>query len=222
MTEYGLNVMPTPPKKKRRALGQNPAIRASRRKELIEAAIHVIARHGYAGCTVGRVAQRAGASQGLMNFHFKSIDLLLEAAFNHLADEFDQAWKARVAEAGAEPWDRITAMVEAYFGADVFTSEKLAVWFTFWVDSGLRDDFRSAAVRVERRYHRDLEAEVLRLVPAKKEAATLIGMLTALVDGYWLQALLYPKIFKPKQAVRSCLTWLRQAVENAGQHGRNA
>ena len=209
-------------KRKRRALGQNPAIRASRRKELIEAAIHVIARHGYAGCTVGRVAQRAGASQGLMNFHFKSIDLLLEAAFNHLADEFDQAWKARVAEAGDEPWDRITAMVEAYFGADVFTSEKLAVWFTFWVDSGLRDAFRGAAVRVERRYHRDLEAEVLRLVPSKKETATLIGMLSALVDGYWLQALLYPKTFKSKHAVQSCLTWLRQAVEDTVKPGRSS
>src|SRR3954465_4159795 len=105
------------PKKKPRPLGQNTAIRASRRKELIEAAIHVIARHGYAGCTVGRVAQGAGASQGLMNFHFKSIVLLLEAAFNHVADEFDQAWKARVGESGTEPWDRITAMIEAYFGA---------------------------------------------------------------------------------------------------------
>jgi TetR/AcrR family transcriptional repressor of bet genes len=209
-------------KKKRRALGQNPAIRASRRKELIEAAIHVIARHGYAGCTVGRVAQRAGASQGLMNFHFKSIDLLLEAAFNHLADEFDAAWKRRVAEAGAAPWDRITAMIEAYFGAEVFTAEKLAVWFTFWVDSGLRDAFRSAAVRVERRYHRDLEAEVTRLVANKKDAAQLIGMLTALVDGYWLQALLYPKAFKSTQAVRACLTWLRQAVENAAKEGRSA
>jgi TetR/AcrR family transcriptional repressor of bet genes len=202
-------------KRKRRALGQNPAIRASRRKELIEAAIHVIARHGYAGCTVGKVAQRAGASQGLMNFHFKSIDLLLEAAFNHLADEFDEAWKGRVAEAGPEPWDRITAMVDAYFGAEVFTAEKLAVWFTFWVDSGLRDRFRSAAVRVERRYHRDLEAEVLQMVPSKKEAARLIGILSALVDGYWLQALLYPKTFKSKAAVHSCLTWLRHAVENA-------
>lgn len=209
-------------RKKRRALGQNPAIRASRRKELIEAAIHVIARHGYAGCTVGRVAQRAGASQGLMNFHFKSIDLLLAAAFNHLADEFDQAWKARVSEAGTEPWDRITAMIEAYFGADVFTAEKLAVWFTFWVDSGLRDAFRSAAVRVERRYHRDLEAEIARLLPRKKEAVEMTGMLAALVDGYWLQALLYPKTFKPKQAVQSCLTWLRQAVENAAEQGRSA
>jgi TetR/AcrR family transcriptional repressor of bet genes len=209
-------------KRKRRALGQNPAIRASRRKELIEAAICVIARHGYAGCTVGRVAQQAGTSQGLMNFHFKSIDLLLEAAFNHLADEFDLAWKARVAEAGAEPWDRITAMIEAYFGAEVFTAEKLAVWFTFWVDSGLRDAFRSAAVRVERRYHRDLEAEIARLVASKKDAARLIGMLTALVDGYWLQALIYPKSFRPKQAVQSCLTWLRQAVEIAAKQGRSA
>jgi TetR/AcrR family transcriptional repressor of bet genes len=209
-------------KRKRRALGHNPAIRASRRKELIEAAIHVIAQHGYAGCTVGRVAQRAGASQGLMNFHFKSIDLLLEAAFNHLADEFDEAWKGRVAKAGDNPWDRITAMIEAYFGAEVFTAEKLAVWFTFWVDSELRDAFRSAAVRVERRYHRDLEAEIAHLVPAKKDAANLIGMLSALVDGYWLQALLYPKTFRPKQAVGSCLTWLRQAVENAAQLGRSA
>ena len=91
---------------------------------------------------------------------------------------------------------------------------------TFWVDSGLRHAFRSAAVRVERRYHRDLEAEIARLLPSKKEALEVTGMLTALVDGYWLQALLYPKTFKPKQAVASCLTWLRQVVENAGKPGR--
>jgi TetR/AcrR family transcriptional repressor of bet genes len=222
MTEYGLNVMTSAPKKKRRALGQNPAIRESRRKELIEAAIHVIAKHGYAGCTVGRVAQRAGASQGLMNFHFKSIDLLLEAAFNHLADEFDQAWNVRVGKAEDGPWDRITAMIEAYFGAEVFTAEKLAVWFTFWVDSGLRDAFRRSAVRVERRYHRDLAAEIARLIPSKKEAAEVTGMLTALVDGYWLQALIYPKTFKAKHAVASCLTWLRQSAEHAGKQGRSA
>ena len=209
-------------RRKRRALGQNLAIRESRRRELIEAAIDVIARHGYAGCTVGRVAQRAGVSQGLMNFHFRSIDLLFEAAFRHLADEFDVAWKRRVAVAGADPEARITAMIEAYFGAEVFTGEKLAVWFTFWVDSGLRDAFRSAAVRVERRYHRDLEIEIARLALSKKDAAAIVGMLTALVDGYWLQALLYPKTFKPKQAVAACLAWLRQAIESAREPQRRA
>jgi TetR/AcrR family transcriptional repressor of bet genes len=199
------------PKKKRRALGQNPAIRASRRKELIEAAIQVIATHGRAGCTVGRVAQAAGTSQGLMNFHFKSIDLLLAAAFDYLAEEFDACWKARIARAGAEPWARLTAMIEAYFAPEVFTPEKLAVWFTFWVDADLRDRFRSAAVKVERRYHRDVEAEIARLEPAH-DAARFTAALSALVDGYWLQALLYPKSFKAKTAVQSCLTLLRSRM----------
>ena len=214
--------MPAQPKKKRRALGQNPAIRASRRKELIEAAIDVIAAHGYAGCTVGRVAKRAGTSQGLMNFHFKSIDLLLEAAFHHLADEFDQAWKARVAAAGEDPWGRIKAMVEAYFGAEVFTPEKLAVWFTFWVDANLRDVFRSAAVKVERRYHRDIATEVSRLLQAggrrvpAKEAARITSMLTVLVDGYWLQALLYPRDFRAEPTVAACLAYVDGEIRKSG------
>ena len=118
------------------------------------------------------------------------------------------------AAAGADPWDRLTAMLEAYFAPEVFTPEKLAAWFTFWVDSALRDAYRSEAVKVERRYHRDMEAEIARLLrkDAAKEAARITGMLTALVDGYWLQALLYPRTFKAKGAVASCLTWVRSSV----------
>jgi AcrR family transcriptional regulator len=208
------------PKKKRRTLGINPAIRENRRRELIEAAIHVIARHGRAGCTVGRVAREAQLSQGLMNFHFKSMDLLLAAAFDHLADEFDRIWRARVEKAGRAPWERLGAMIEAYFAPEVFSSEKLAVWFSFWVDADLRDQFRTASVKVERRYHRELEPEVVRLLaPAvsesDKDAARITGMLTAMVDGYWLQALLYPKAFRAKAAVSACLEFLRIAIEKA-------
>jgi AcrR family transcriptional regulator len=200
---------PPSPRKKRRNLGHNPSIRQSRRKELIEAAIRVIAQHGRAGCTVERVARQADLSRGLMNFHFKSIDLLLAAAFRHLADEFDQEWKGRVAKAGADAWDRLTAMIGAYFAPEVFTPEKLAVWFTFWVDADLRDKFRSAAVKVERRYHRDIEVEIGRI--AGEEAAGITAVLSAMVDGYWLQALLYPKTFKAKSAVKACLAYVRVA-----------
>jgi len=208
------------PRKKRKTLGINPAIRENRRRELIEAAIHVIARHGRAGCTVGRVAREAQLSQGLMNFHFKSMDLLLAAAFDHLAEEFDVIWRARVAKAGAAPWERLGAMIEAYFAPEVFSSEKLAVWFTFWVDADLRDEFRTASVKVERRYHRELEPEIARLLAvgaadAEKEAARITGMLTAMVDGYWLQALLYPKTFRAKAAIAACLDFLHIATGKA-------
>jgi len=211
--------MSVTPRKKRRTLGINPAIRENRRRELIEAAIHVIARHGRAGCTVGRVAREAQLSQGLMNFHFKSMDLLLAASFDHLAEEFDRIWRARVSEAGKAPWERLTAMIEAYFAPEVFSSEKLAVWFSFWVDADLRDEFRSASVKVERRYHRELEPEIAQLLKAAqrpdadKEAARITAMLTAMVDGYWLQALLYPKTFRTKAAVTACLEFLRLATE---------
>ena len=214
--------MTVSPRKKRRTLGINPAIRENRRRELIEAAIHVIAKHGRAGCTVGRVARQAQLSQGLMNFHFKSMDLLLAAAFDHLAEEFDRIWRARVEKAGkapsGSPWERLAAMIEAYFAPEVFSSEKLAVWFSFWVDADLRDEFRTASVKVERRYHREIEPEVARLLEAgraaevEKEAAHITGMLTAMVDGYWLQALLYPKTFRPKAAVTACLDFLRLAI----------
>jgi TetR/AcrR family transcriptional repressor of bet genes len=211
----------TAPRKKRRTLGINPAIRENRRRELIEAAIHVIARHGRAGCTVGRVAREAQLSQGLMNFHFKSMDLLLAAAFDHLSEEFDQIWRARVAKAGEAPWERLSAMIEAYFAPEVFSSEKLAVWFSFWVDADLRDEFRTASVKVERRYHRELEPEIARLLGAEhtpdteKEATRITGMLTAMVDGYWLQALLYPKNFRAKAAIAACLDFLHIATGKA-------
>ncbi len=129
------------------------------------------------------------------------MDLLLAAAFDHLAEEFDRIWRARVARAGGAPWERLGAMIEAYFAPEVFSSEKLAVWFSFWVDADLRDEFRAASVKVERRYHRELEPEIVHLLEAarvpetEKEAARITGMLTAMVDGYWLQALLYPKDF---------------------------
>ena len=229
-----------------RPRGLNEKARLNRRQELIEAAIAVISLHGRAGTTVTRVAKRAEISQGLMNFHFSSIDALLLATFEHLAKEFHQTWTYRVHASdrmpgGTAPWQRLEAMIEAYFDDRVFTSEKLAAWFTFWVDADLRDKFRSASVKVERRYHRDIENEIAHLVKdwsslrdvvgagaavaeaeqraaearAQKVAARITGALSAMVDGFWLQALLYPKTFKAKNAVKTCLAFLQSAAREA-------
>jgi hypothetical protein len=47
---------------------------------------------------------------------------------------------------------------------------------------------------------------------AQKIAERITGALSAMVDGYWLQALLYPKTFKAKNAVRACLAFLQSAT----------
>jgi TetR/AcrR family transcriptional repressor of bet genes len=198
-------------------MARNPGIRSNRKKELIEATIHVIAVFGYHGTTVSRVAKSASVSVGLMNFHFKSKDKLFEEVFKYLANEYMLVWNTRVKSAPAEPWARLRAMVETYFDRDIFTGEKLAVWFSFWSDPELRDKFREAATAVERRYVKELEHQVYNIViaqpggaaEAKKVAVRVAGALSAMIDGFWLQALLYPKTFKTKDAIRSCMAFVK-------------
>jgi len=180
-------------------------IRANRRKELIEATIAVIATHGYHGTTVSRVAKAANVSAGLMNFHFESKDKLFEAVFKHMADEYQQVWEARVSASDQEPWALLQTMIATYFDREVFNSQRLPVWFAFWADPDLRDKFRDAATAVERSYVQQLEVQVGKLMApyALGEAAVrhATSALSAMIDGFWLQALLYPKTFKVQDAV---------------------
>ncbi|WP_303982684.1 transcriptional regulator BetI [Dongia mobilis] len=198
-------------------MAKNAPIRSNRKKELIEATIAVIAAHGYHGTTVSRVAKSARVSTGLMNFHFTSKDKLFEEVFKYLADEYFLVWNTRIQAAPADAWSRLQTMVEAYFDRDVFTSAKLAVWFSFWSDPELRDKFRDAATAVERRYVKELEHQIYNLVilqprakpDARKIAVRVAGALSAMIDGFWLQALLYPKTFKAKDAIRSCMAFIK-------------
>lgn len=188
----------------------NAPIRDQRRQELIRATIAVIARHGYSGTTVARVAARAGVSTGLMNFHFDSKDRLFRATFDHLAEEYERVWQRNLA--AADPRARARAMIESYFDRRIFTRDKLAVWFTFWSDAELRDRYRAAATRIERRYLTALEAEIRRLVAASggpaRAAKPVTAALSAMIDGYWLQAMIYPRGFDRTAAVEACLDFL--------------
>ena len=194
-------------------MAKNGPIRDQRRLELIQATIAIIARHGYSGTTVARVARKAGLSTGLMNFHFDSKDRLFRATFDFLAAEYQQVWNRNLAAAGDAPAARVTAMIESYFDRRVFTGDKLAVWFTFWSDAALRDRYRAAAARIERRYIAALETEIRRLIAgldgSPADAKPVTAAVSAMVDGYWLQAMIYPKRFDRKAAVTACLAFLK-------------
>ncbi|HKF62734.1 MAG TPA: transcriptional regulator BetI [Dongiaceae bacterium] len=193
-------------------MARNAPIRDQRRLELIQATIAVIARHGYSGTTVARVAERARVSTGLMNFHFDSKARLFEATFAHLNEEYERIWQKKLAAAAADPWARVTAMIETYFDRRIFTRDRLAVWFTFWSDAELRDRYRAAAIRAERRYIAALETEIHRLIAESsgpgREAKPITAALSAMVDGYWLQAMIYPKTFDRKAAAEACIAFL--------------
>jgi TetR/AcrR family transcriptional regulator, transcriptional repressor of bet genes len=194
---------------------RNGPIRDQRRRELIRATIAVIARRGYSGTTVARVAAKARVSVGLMNFHFSSKDRLFRETFNYLSEEYDQTWQRNLDAARGDPMARLKIMIESYFDPRIFTREKLAVWFTFWSDAELRDRYRAAATRLEHRYLDALEKEIDRLAkrhgPQRQPKAIVAG-LSAMIDGYWLQALLEPRRFERALAVAACQDFLEMRL----------
>lgn len=56
------------------------------RRRLVEAAVEQLADDGLRALTHRRVEQRAGVSQGLVKHHFGTLDGLIEAVVEHLAD----------------------------------------------------------------------------------------------------------------------------------------
>ena len=194
----------------------NEPIRDRRRQALIKATIAVIARHGASGTTVERVARKASVSVGLMNFHFDSKERLFRETFRQLSEEYEDVWQQNLRSAGADPRTRLNRMIESNFDRRIFTREKLAVWFTFWSDAQLRDRYRAAATRVERRYIQAIEREIALLLTRdrgqSRRSADIVQPLMAMIDGFWLQALLYPRGFIREDAVQVCIAFIDEHI----------
>jgi AcrR family transcriptional regulator len=83
----------------------------ARREQLIGVTIETLARHGYAGTSLARIAEAAGISKAAVLYHFPSKDAVVQAAYGHVIESLTTYVGAAVdALAGA-------AALEAYIRA---------------------------------------------------------------------------------------------------------
>lgn len=83
---------------------RKPAHRPSRRKELVQAAIRVFARNGYAESSVEDVAEEAGVVPTAIYYHFGNKEELLHQALKSAMDEFsDHIFRARIDGEPSDP-----------------------------------------------------------------------------------------------------------------------
>jgi AcrR family transcriptional regulator len=92
---------------------ENARIREATRARLVEAALGLFARHGYAGTTVRMIARAAGVSTGLLYAYFESKEGLLRAIFEESMAEVRASFAE--AEADGPPAQRIERLVRASF-----------------------------------------------------------------------------------------------------------
>jgi len=85
----------------------------AQRETIIAAATRQLAEHGYGGCSVAAVAERAGVAVGSVYRHFPTKADLVVHVFRQVVTREVEAVRAGSAEAG-EPAERVLAAVDTF------------------------------------------------------------------------------------------------------------
>lgn len=183
-----------------------------RKRQLIDATLDCIDRLGLSQTTIAQIAARAGLSQGNVLFHFASKEALLEQALRHLSDEYASNWQQALAAAAPDPGAQLGALVRASFAPQVFTRNKISVWFAYWGESRSRPVY----MRICGANDRAFSAQLLELCQAAEArskarlgAATAALSVEGMIDGLWQNFVLGPPGLKRKQAVAAVFELLR-------------
>ncbi len=164
-----------------------------RQMQLIEATIDSLAKRGYSETTLADVADGAGLSRGIVNFHFESKDKLLIATLQHMADEYANHWVAQLESAGDDPARQLWALVAADFDRRICTKRKLAAWCAFWGEAKSRPTYQALCGARDERYQQTFVSLCVTLKADGGYSFDAEGMalsLCAMMEGLWLRLML--------------------------------
>lgn len=169
------------------------ASKETRRQQLIEATIDSLARRGYAETTMADVADGAGLSRGIVNFHFESKEKLLVATLQYMADEYSAHWRAALLAAGHEPSDQLAALVAADFDRAICTKRKLAAWCAFWGEAKSRPTYQALCGARDEAYQ-NVFIELCRRLRDEAgygfDPAQAALAISAMLEGLWLRLMM--------------------------------
>lgn len=156
----------------------------SRKTELINAAIHTIARSGTLDVTVADIAREAGMSTALAHHYFGSKDQIFLSTMREILRRYGVAVRATL-QGLDDPRARLLAVLDASLGPEHFDADTIAAWLNFYALAQQDED----AARLLRVYHRRLRANLLgNLRPLVGQRADRVAdTLGALIDGVYLR-----------------------------------
>lgn len=166
-----------------------------RRRQLIDATIESIAKRGFAATTMADVADGAGLSRGIVNFHFESKEKLLAETLRFMVDVYGTHWRSALETAAPTAAERLWALVRSDFSRKVCNRRYIAAWFGLRAEALSRPTYR----RICGHHDEAFEATLIELCTELVEdggydtdPVKLGSGLEATLEGLWLQVLMSP------------------------------
>lgn len=182
--------------------------KAAKKQEILEAAMKLFARNGVTNTKMAHIAEVAGVGKGTIYEYFRSKEDIFASAYHHMFAETEELIE-KVLQSNIGPEERLKAVlgdtIEALLGDG---GEFAGIMMEFWSE-GIRskDDRILKIINLDEIYrqYRQIISEILeegisqgifRRVDTHLTASALIGAM----DGLFLQWILEPGIFEPREA----------------------
>ena len=179
-----------------------------RRAAIVRATIRCLARDGYSGLTMRKVAREAEVSQGILHYYFADKRAILVAALEAVAADLDRRVAAAQDRGPKDARARLLALVEACLRLAVEERAFWTVFVEFWGEIMHNRRLRTINAALYDRTQRLIGAVVaqgvrvgtFRRTDPLRAAAVILG----LVDGVSLQLTFDPTAFSVAEATRFC------------------
>lgn len=182
----------------------------TRRAQLMQAVLDLIAEAGPQAATVRSIAARAGVTPGLIRHYFQSKEALTRAAYRHLMDGMTDRSAQGLAMAPDEPRARLASFIAASMRPPVLDAQAVALWAGYLHDLQ-RDPEMLAVHRASYLHYRDtLQGLIADLGRARSVEGLRQDAIAcnAVIDGLWLEGSILTDDFTPTElveiALRSC------------------
>ena len=166
------------------------------RRLILQAAVDSIATDGLGRLTLDRVAERVGISRGLVVFHFKSKDNLVEEVLHYLGVQYSSGWYEIIEDTSEDDVLRLLHLIDY----DILFASRhpkyVSAWHAFWGDPKGNRLFHELVVPRDLAYAADLSQILERISDAggydKKGLVAITRGLVAQMFGFWTLSHLNP------------------------------
>ncbi|MGB7686376.1 MAG: TetR family transcriptional regulator [Solirubrobacterales bacterium] len=160
-----------------------------RREQICRAAAAVIAREGFAGTTLRKVAEEAGVSTGMLNHYFSNRQDLLTQTLVFVSERTQSL--SREAMEGVPPgWDRLKALLDASLPGEVSLNEGWRVWINAYGEAVHLPELRHTIEARLQSWYPVLDHALEGLVPPEAPGEIPWSWrLDAILNGLAIQAL---------------------------------
>jgi AcrR family transcriptional regulator len=201
------NDQPATPR--RRVRRQIPTVR---RQDMLAVTISCLARLGPKATTGREICRQAGVSHGLLRHYFRNPNNLLFETYEELCDHFLASFEAELLAPHADPRAALHGFFAVLFSEEWASSDLLGAWMAFWTLVRTDAAFAAKSESYNARLRTLLERAVARLPSGGGgvRSADLVPILSAVMDGLWLDFCLSPSRLSRERAVELCCVTLRQ------------